>query len=797
MKIHTLRAHNFRGLVDLKLEPNGRSMVLCGPNGAGKTAVVEAIEFVLAGKVRRFQHRGENAPTLQRHGAHIEHRDQEQFVEAEVVLPSGARFHLKRSLDGQSRLKCKPAITPELEAALDIARQGHHALSRDQLLRYITVTPGQRATAVQELLAIDRILELVELADDVGRKAKAARAASVQNVERAQQALADRLGMPGFDEEVAAEVLNIFLDQLGLPHVSAGNLRLPSLAPLNGSAPSWTGDAELLQELCNEDLSAPSAALARNSETFARDPGLLRDLDQHDLFAMAAPLLGEAKACPLCDTRWQPEDLRELLQRRTQHCQQAAELMEESKPFVAEMRSVAEQMQAVLAKLARKLPKELGRQCATAAEAAQRAAISLQDPRVALGSEDWQLDRWLPPPSLRESLGSLPALPALSTARQDAVVALTEARVLLEQLDEAIEQCAAAKAHNEVAQAFRTAMQEARNDILGGLYSQLADVFSRFYRKLHDHEGDGFRGEFKQSKNTLALNVDYLGKGKYPPAALHSEGHQDSMGLCLYLALMQRLAGSRVQLTVLDDVVSSVDADHRRGICELLKDEFEGRQFFITTHDALWAKQLQQSGLVRKAERVVLKGWTLQHGPLLAADGWEQIAKLLAAGDVNQAAAALRYVLEEELAEVCDLLCAKVRFRGNGLYGFDELFQGACQRFSELLDKARAGSQSHKRTDALPLIEERRVRFEAARKDAELEQWILNQAVHHNTAWVATAADLTRLFNAARRFSRSLSCECGVFIGPSGQRDKELLACSCGKTNWPLSKARLVSDHAA
>ena len=57
------------------------------------------------------------------------------------------------------------------------------------------------------------------------------------------------------------------------------------------------------------------------------------------------------------------------------------------------------------------------------------------------------------------------------------------------------------------------------------------------------------------------------------------------MGLCLYLALMKHLLGDQFTFAVLDDVLMSVDAGHRREVCNLLKTKFPNTQFVLTTHD--------------------------------------------------------------------------------------------------------------------------------------------------------------------------------------------------------------------
>ena len=43
--------------------------------------------------------------------------------------------------------------------------------------------------------------------------------------------------------------------------------------------------------------------------------------------------------------------------------------------------------------------------------------------------------------------------------------------------------------------------------------------------------------------------------------------------VCLYLALAERLTGGMIDLVMLDDVVMSVDAEHRRQVCHLMATE--------------------------------------------------------------------------------------------------------------------------------------------------------------------------------------------------------------------------------
>src|SRR5690606_20544139 len=109
---------------------------------------------------------------------------------------------------------------------------------------------------------------------------------------------------------------------------------------------------------------------------------------------------------------------------------------------------------------------------------------------------------------------------------------------------------------------------------------------------------DSFTAKFTPSEGALELDVNFYERGLFPPGAYHSEGHQDGMGVCLYLALMKRLFGSEFSFALLDDVVMSVDVDHRYQFCKLLKTHFPDTQFLLTTHDRVWAQQMKSAGLV-------------------------------------------------------------------------------------------------------------------------------------------------------------------------------------------------------
>jgi hypothetical protein len=105
---------------------------------------------------------------------------------------------------------------------------------------------------------------------------------------------------------------------------------------------------------------------------------------------------------------------------------------------------------------------------------------------------------------------------------------------------------------------------------LNALYDEVEKDFSAFYRAINEDDESTFTAKLTPSEGKLDLEVNFYERGLFPPAAYHSEGHQDGMGVCLYLALMKRLFGDKFTFALLDDVVMSVDSGHRYQFCKLL-----------------------------------------------------------------------------------------------------------------------------------------------------------------------------------------------------------------------------------
>jgi hypothetical protein len=326
---------------------------------------------------------------------------------------------------------------------------------------------------------------------------------------------------------------------------------------------------------------------------------------------------------------------------------------------------------------------------------------------------------------------------------------------------------------------------------LNVLYDEVQKDFSTFYREVNQDDEAKFVAKFTPTEGSLGLAVNFYDRGLFPPAAYHSEGHQDGMGVCLYLALMKRLFGDRFTFAMLDDVVMSVDSGHRYQFCKLLKTHFPNTQFIITTHDRLWAEQMRSAGLVTSKTSLCFHSWTIDTGPLVESSEeiWVEIADVLAKGKVEIAAGALRHHLEYVTRHLADQLGAQIAFKADGDYDLGELFPSVLKRMKDLCGKAADAAQSWGHDAGKKAAANLKAKVSVCNGAVNVEQWAVNKALHYNEWANFGKKDFEPVVGAFKELLACFGCNgCGSWLHvtpPGGQ--PEGLRCACGSVNFNLN----------
>ena len=262
------------------------------------------------------------------------------------------------------------------------------------------------------------------------------------------------------------------------------------------------------------------------------------------------------------------------------------------------------------------------------------------------------------------------------------------------------------------------------------------------------------------------------------------------MGLCLYLALAERLTGGFIDITILDDVVMSVDADHRRELCHLLANAFPQRQFLITTHDKTWASQLRTENVVGSKGSIEFYNWHVNTGPQVnyEVDFWEKMNADMEKNDIPSAASRLRRASEQYFGLVCDSLQASVIFKMNARWELGDFLPSAVGRYKNLLRKAKEAAQSWNDKELLQRINEVETIAGQIYARTNAEQWAVNANIHYNNWINFEKKDFLPVIEAFQDLFALFTCKtCGkiLYVASTGVKPVAI-KCDCGSVNWNL-----------
>lgn len=806
IQLESIHVEETRGIRNLDLHLGRSTFVVQGPNGSGKSGVVDAIQFALTGEIGRLQGPGSADLSLKQHGPHVDARDypDASLVRLDVFIPSLDRSaSITRWINKPRHPQIEPD-TAEVRAVFEeLARHRELTLARREIIRFILTEASERSKQVQALLKLDRLDDVRAALKTAENKLNQDWAAAKAKVESHKDSLRRHLDLEQLSIEPLLQKINPRRDVLGLPPI-------PELKPDTeltdglavGSAERTTtqvkestlADLDALLAFANGD-DAPAVAGAVQSainslREIHADAGLLASIEAQPLYELGLKLaLGPT--CPLCDRPWDLDLLRQHIAEKLTRTQRASELRSSLLESGRVISAAAQKVQG-LTDLAVRVPEaseELRGQLTGWKGAIRSFAESLANVEGLQSHRDRLESGWAAVPArvpenlitLRKTVAGRPEQSALDQARDYLVVAQERLQNYQDSQREAAGKGAGAE---RGALAYRTYC-DVSEAALERLYSRVVGDFASYYQLLnHDDEHD-FKAKLVPSEGQLRLLVDFHRKGLFPPGAFHSEGHQDGMGVCLYLALLKEVLGGQFTFAVLDDVVMSVDSQHRRQFCRLLKTHFPETQFVITTHDLVWAQQMRSEGLVRKKNTVAFYSWTVETGPIIGEveDAWEQVEADLRKNDVPAAAHRLRRHLEYVAADLADNLGAKVAYQRDAAYDMGSLMSAVIGRQRDLLEKARKAADSWGDSSQQAVIERLADRRKEILATKEQEQWLINRAVHYNE-WANLSKEdfepVVEAFHQLVDLFRCSSPSCSLQASITPRQEPIDLRCDCG-----------------
>lgn len=820
IRVKTIHIEEFRGVRDLDLNLDAKNFGICGANGTGKSAVVDAVEFCITGDVTRLSGEGSANLSVKAYAPHVDQRCHPEkanvTITAEIPsLQKSVKIH--RSVKNPRKVDISPNDADVIDIIKELQTHPEFALSRRQIIKYIITPPGKRSEDVQTLLRLEHIEKLRKNLTTFRNRCKTEADETARALKQGETDLKDAFKIDRLDSALLLEKVNEkrkILSLQDLPEITEdSSFKAGIAAPADGQKKPIVrkaravADITTLQSAIKGGEPADFAEHKQSARTalikLKEDKNALKLARRHGLIKTGLDLVTE-DACPLCDTEWNAEELREHLRQKLLSAEEIKQLLGHLQDDInAILQSLGERIQSVERAIqysqSLKPPvahSELSGYLTELKSAEGGLTGFLKDysenePALQAVSESWWTPKTAQQARIDECQTALNALP--DTSAED------EARDVLIVAQDRHEKYLRAKrtakdmvVRSEVAQKVLEHYNSTCTKVLEGIYDEVAEYFTNCYRVINREDEDEFVGKLEPAPAKLSFDVDFYGRGLFPPGAYHSEGHQDAMGLCLYLALMKYTLGDKFTFAVLDDVLMSVDTGHRRDVCRLLKSEFPNTQFILTTHDQVWLQYMKTEGLIARSQS--FGGWTVDTGPRVwdEHDIWTEIQCELDKDDVHTAAGLLRRYLEYTATILADNLRARTEFRGDGRYDLGDLLPHALKEWRNRLTAGEKSAAHWKRNNEREALAAKCAKARELIARTNAEQWAINPSVHFNEWANLQGHEFQQVVNAFKELLENLRCQnenCKSYLYVLPHKGKaEEMRCNCGDVSINLKR---------
>lgn len=597
MRLRSIELWWFRGAADrVSLELDGRSMVLYGANGSGKSSFVDAVEYVLKdGKIGHLAH--EYSGKRQERAIPNTHTPQGQKTALRITFQDGSKLTTEIRRDGTSVTSGEvPAGVKAWDYLRTVLRQG-------EVADFIMGTKGDKYSALLPLLGLDPMETAAENLRQIGRSAE-----EVSNVRGARGELesARLMRKATFGDRTDTDIFAA-IEQLYAEYCAEGTADhdaltcCSTLADVLDARIAASSAAErrhvALNDIstldlpgCIDTLRDASSRLADSVEPYAAEK--LGVLESADAFAARLGDQDEVQ-CPACGRFIQVVVFQQHLREESARLRRSIDAFRARKTAIANLCDAVRSVKANLGKTDLKEWREEVAEALPTADVAYLDRLDTEALRGSCGEGDLRaLEEKVCPLCEAAGVASAGAPPSAQRLSTDKHTVEVGAGVFA-----AIDRGAAVQRAETLVSFIRSVERGVREELKlrsQSLVEEISDDVQDMWAVLHpDEEIEKVRLHVPDDADkAIDIALSFHGVEQDSPRLTLSEGHRNSLGLCIFLAMAKR-ESKKDGPVFLDDVVISVDRNHRGMIVDLLKKHFSGRQVVILTHDRDWYSELR------------------------------------------------------------------------------------------------------------------------------------------------------------------------------------------------------------
>jgi len=716
-KIKSIHISSLRGIKNLDLDIGGKNLIIFGENGTGKSSFVDALEFFFTDKISHLE--GVLGLSLKNHGTHALCKPQD----VEVLLEfNPGPVKLSKTFSNTHD------VPSHLKNYFNVAKNGTFILRRSQILEFIHNIPSNRFRTIGTLLGIEKLDSIesifTKVKDYFTKEIESKKYIQNNNFENLTKILGTDVSnidniLPSLNEQLKKQNLNQLISFDDSKHYQSMLLKDLHTTENNTSFVIQELYQILQTALIEDEISERAKYLYENIILFL-DKKNSQLLGFINFLKEGLNSLNNSNnnVCPLCENTINKDSLIIQLKTKLALLDSISEDFDVIKRDCMELSLILEEKSKNLVQIYSKLSlvSDLKTESNQFQTLADNLNVIIGQLKKDLVTSQLQFDNKLLS-EIKKQIQTLVDETSIKLTKSQSMVknadneqGLANTITLIERIKTLHSECekiedelSRLQKHQSIADKMLYSYSEAKKLKIQQIYDNIQNDIITFYRYIHPNE-DLSDIQLVLNLNRRASTLIKINEYNQviDPRAFQSEGHLDSLGLCIFLAFVRRF-NTDCDLVVLDDIVTTIDSSHRRRICQLLYEKFSDKQLIITTHDNIWNEQLislqRQYSLHGKFINLKINSWTVDNGPEF--DTYktkiEKIEKKLYEKDKTGAANEIRQYLEALLKNICENLTVLVVYSRKPRYTISDLFGPSRQRITKLVKESEWKTEIEKK----------------------------------------------------------------------------------------------------
>ena len=596
MRIESIKMAWFRGAASpVSLDTALKSVVAYGENGAGKSSFVDAVEFLMTGgKIRHLAHEYSG----KRQEKAIVNTHIPKGEKAKLSISAGGGAQVIAGMEQNGKYSCSGTET------LSSWDYGRTILRQDEVAAFIHGTKGEKYSALLPLFGLHPLEVAAQNVRQLAREIE-------QQFDIAQlrillgQVESNRRMVFGDDDD--AQILT----KIGALHTKYAPDKAATLdaqtrcdeidAALGNRIAQFNSEQRRYLAIQSAAMVSLKTDIESVQAANTKLAGAVEPMIQEKIAVLQSALtfankLGEQKEvkCPACGRLISVEEFQKHVSEEEMRLRDILEIVTSRKAAVGMLSDSVKSLKSAFGKADLKQWRDALAKGDHGENLKYLDTTNAEDLRTTCTNNDLtNLQQKALPLIEIAALASIDAPPEVQQLTTDKNAAQTARNIInAKKQKDVLERAATLISFlNVLEQGLRDEIKLRCQSVI----NEISEDIKTMWEILHPDKA--IRGIQlyvpKDAEKAIDIGLIFHDIKQDSPRLTLSEGNRNSLGLCIFLAMAKREADKDNPL-LLDDVVVSLDRNHRGMIVHLLKKEFTGRQVIIFTHDREWFTELRQ-----------------------------------------------------------------------------------------------------------------------------------------------------------------------------------------------------------